>query len=67
MFRIEEDIEYDIEYPVINYPTKVKSMSFDKNAIIQGKLVGIKGQYLIFDEGNVINIRNYSGYQVEIN
>lgn len=66
-FRIEEDIEYDIEYPVIDYPTKVKSMSFDKDAIIQGKLVGIKGQYLIFDEGRVINIRNYGGYQVEIN
>lgn len=54
----------DIQYPVLNYPSKVSSLSFDKTPSISGKLQGIKGQYLILDTG-VINIRRYTGYQVE--
>lgn len=52
-----------ISYPVLEYPTKVKSMNFDKQAEVEGQLLGIKGQYLIFDTG-VINIRKFGGYQV---
>lgn len=52
-----------IAYPVLEYPTKVKSMNFDKQAKVEGQLLGIKGQYLIFDTG-VINIRKFGGYQV---
>jgi len=54
-----------IEFPVLEYPTKVKSFNFDKTPVVEGQLQGIKGQYLIFDTG-VINIRKFSGYQVEI-
>lgn len=50
-------------YPVLAYPKKVKSMNFDKQACVEGQLLGIKGQYLIFDTG-VINIRKFGGYQV---
>lgn len=53
-----------IEYPVLEYPTKVSSLNLDKNPVIEGRLRGIKGQYLIFDSG-VINMRKYSGYEVE--
>ena len=52
-----------ISYPVLEYPTKVKSMNFDKQSKVEGQLLGIKGQYLIFDTG-VINIRKFGGYQV---
>lgn len=55
----------EIEYPVLEYPTKVSSMSFDKKAVIEGTLMGIKGQYLIFEDG-VINIRRHSGYVIEV-
>ena len=55
----------EIEYPVLKYPEKVTSLNFDKTPFISGTLQGIKGQYLIFDIG-VINIRKFSGYQVEI-
>lgn len=55
----------DIAYPVLRYPAKVKSFNFDKQAEAGGILEGIKGQYLIFDTG-VINIRKFSGYQVEL-
>ena len=55
----------DIQYPVLNYPTKVVSFDFDKQSLIAGKLLGIKGQYLIFDTG-VINIRKFGGYKIKI-
>lgn len=61
-----EDAEVvNIQYPVEIYPSKVKSMNFDKTAEVSGILNGIKGQYLIFDSG-VINIRKFSGYEVEL-
>lgn len=54
-----------IDYPVDQYPTKVKSFNLDKTPVVEGQLMGIKGQYLILDSG-VINIRKYTGYDVEL-
>ena len=56
---------YDFNYPVIEYPVKVTSFNLDKNPQVSGKLMGVKGQYLIFD-GGVINMRKYTSYQLEI-
>ena len=61
-----DNIITQIEYPVIEYPQKLKSLSFDKQPLISGILKGIKGQYFIFDEGNVLNIRKHNGYRLEI-
>lgn len=66
-YWIENDEVISLNYPVSAYPEKVSSMSFDKTAHIQGKLTGIRGQYLILDNINVINIRRHTGYEVEIN
>lgn len=54
-----------INYPVLEYPAKVKSFNLDKTPRVGGTLLGIKGQYLIFDTG-VINIRKYGGYQLSL-
>lgn len=54
-----------IDYPVLEYPTKVTSQSFDKQTLIEGTLLGIKGQYLLLDTG-VINIRKHTAYQVRV-
>ena len=62
---LENEDVIDIEYPVLTYPEKVSSMSFDKQEVVGGKLQGIKGQYLIFDVG-VINIRSHTGYKVHL-
>ena len=62
---LEDEEPVDIEYPVLEYPTKIKSFNFDKTPEISGTLMGIKGQYLIFDNG-VINIRKFGGYQVQM-
>jgi len=55
----------DITYPVLEHPTKVKSLNLDKTPVVDGKLQGIKGQYLILDTG-VINIRKFTGYEVTV-
>ena len=60
----EEDI-LNIQYPVNEYPTKVKSLSFDKTPTIQGRLMGIKGQYLLFENGQVLNMRKHQAYVLE--
>lgn len=51
----------EISYPVLSVPEKISSLSFDKTPIIEQKLLGIKGQYLIFESG-VINMRKHQGY-----
>jgi len=55
----------DINYPVSQYLTKISSFNFDKTPVISGILLGIKGQYLIFEQG-VINMRKFASYQVSI-
>jgi hypothetical protein len=55
----------EITYPVTATPAKITALSFEKQPEITGPLLGIKGQYLLFAEG-VINMRRYSGYQIEL-
>ncbi len=55
----------DIAYPIEAYPAKINSFNLDKAPIAEGTLLGIKGQYLMFDTG-VINIRKYTSYQLAI-
>ena len=50
------------EYPMLKYPEKIKSINMDKNKDFEGILTGIKGQYLIFDNEYVLNVRKYTGY-----
>lgn len=59
------EAETTIRFPVEQYPEKVKSFNLDKLPIAEGTLLGIKGQYLIFDTG-VINMRKYGGYQLRL-
>ena len=61
-----DDTVCSIEYPVADYPEKVKSVGFDKFPEIEGRLAGIKGQYLIFDDNRVLNIRKHNGYRVTV-
>ena len=52
----------EIAYPVIEYPKKINSLKLDRTPIIEGELMGIKGQYLIFDNQRVFNIRSHEGF-----
>ena len=59
----EQEIQ-SLQYPVLQYPSKVSSLNFDKTPEVQGVLQGIKGQYLILDSG-VINLRKFTSYHIE--
>jgi hypothetical protein len=58
--------EINLNFPVIKYPEKVKSLNLDKTPVYEGVLKGIKGQYLIFEDSTVFNIRGSEGYVVNI-
>jgi len=62
---LNDETQIEIQYPVEQYPDKVKSLNFDKQPKIEGALLGIKGQYLILDSG-VLNIRKFSGYNISV-
>ena len=64
-YRPAESTVYSFKYPVLEFPTKVKSLKFDKMPFMSMTLVGIKGQYLIFEDGQVINLRSHGGYHLE--
>ncbi|MED5318090.1 MAG: DUF2797 domain-containing protein [Bacteroidota bacterium] len=45
---------------------KVTSHKLDKHPRLEGKLVGIKGQYWMFEHGHVWNVRSHAGYRVSL-
>ncbi|WP_420827708.1 DUF2797 domain-containing protein [Halomonas binhaiensis] len=63
--RVLDEPAQRFTYPVLEYPTKVVSHNLDKTPEIEGVLMGIKGQYLMLDSG-VINLRKYTGYEIEL-
>ena len=63
----EDDTILELEFPVTTFPTKIKSISLEKEALIEGELSGIKVQYLLFNDQRVINLRKYTGYIIEFN
>ncbi|GEL09853.1 Protein of unknown function [Flavobacterium glycines] len=65
-FILDKNDLYQMDYPVLQYPSKVKSLSLDKTPKFEGKLTGIKGQYLLFEDGTVFNVRGSEGYVVSI-
>lgn len=55
-----------IIYPQLETPKTISSVTFDKESIVSGVLTGIKGQYLIFNNKQVINIRRHAGYYITL-
>ena len=65
-YYIDNNKETHLEFPVNKYPEKPKSLNIKKDLKYTGKLVGIKGQYLIFDDDTVFNIRSNEGLVVKM-
>ncbi|MBT3785252.1 DUF2797 domain-containing protein [bacterium] len=64
-FKVLSDAEIqEIHYPVEKFPDKVKSYDLKKLGSVEDRLMGIKGQYLVF-EGGVLNLRKYQGYRIK--
>ncbi len=65
-YWIEDNELVEINYPVIQYPEKVISLNLNKISEFEKELKGVKGQYLIFYDGSVFNVRNHSGFVVKL-
>ncbi len=65
-FILPATAETHICFPVQEYPKKVSSINLAKAKTHTGKLVGIKGQYFIFDHGKVMNVRSHEGFVIDL-
>lgn len=65
-YYIENNRETLIHFPVEQYPNKPKSLNLNKTVHYKGKLVGVKGQYLIFEDNTVFNVRANEGLVVDL-
>lgn len=65
-YYLPHNKETHIYFPVLKYPEKPKSLNLNNMSQYKGRLVGIKGQYLIFEDQFVFNIRSNEGLLVEI-
>jgi hypothetical protein len=65
-FIFDDDKITTLQYPVLRYPVKIRSIKLDKEPEIQSVLTGIKGQYLLFENGAVMNVRSHAGYRVTL-
>ena len=63
-YYIASTKETEIHYPVLQYPDKVRSLNLEKTPEYSGTLKGIKGQYLIFEDNTVFNVRGSEGYYI---
>jgi hypothetical protein len=65
-YFIENNSETHLHFPVGQYPEKPKSLNLNKAIEFEGKLVGVKGQYLIFEDNTVFNVRANEGLVIEL-
>jgi hypothetical protein len=65
-FVSENDTITELIYPVLNYPKSVQVLSLEKTPLIKEVLIGIKGQYLLFENDLALNVRRYTGYEVVV-
>ncbi|GGG18995.1 hypothetical protein GCM10011344_19480 [Dokdonia pacifica] len=65
-YFIADNDETHIHFPVSKYPEKLKTLNLDKTPAYDGVLKGVKGQYLIFEDDTVFNVRSWEGYVVRI-
>lgn len=58
--------EIHIHFPVEKYPTQIKTLNLLNTPTYEGTLTGIKGQYLIFEDDTVFNVRSNEGLVVRL-
>ncbi len=63
-FISESDDVIQFEYPLVEWPKAIQTVSLDRVPSIEGTLVAVKGQYLVWDTGVALNIRSHAGYEV---
>lgn len=65
-YFLSEEKPLHLKYPIQRYPEKVSSLNLQKQSAYTGRLFGIRGQYLLFEDGTVFNVRSASGLVVQV-
>lgn len=60
-----EESTVTFTYPVLEYPLVPKALDPARFPLVQGRLLGMKGQYLLLDWG-VLNVRKFAGWEVSL-
>ncbi len=64
-YLVDEEITH-IHFPGEVVLPQVKSIKLEKVEQVEATLMGIRGQYLVWADGRVMNVRNHSGYHLEL-
>ncbi|MEZ5560395.1 MAG: DUF2797 domain-containing protein [Pseudomonadales bacterium] len=62
---LEQSIAHTLRYPLLRYGTAFARWRLERQTRVEGTLLGIKGQFLLFDRG-VLNIRQHRAYRVRV-
>jgi len=62
---LDDAAEERFQYPVKSYARTLERLRLQDDGLIHAGLLGIKGQYLIFDTG-VFNVRQHTSYHVAL-
>ena len=65
-YFLDQSKETPLDFPVLEYPKKVTSIGLKKTPNFKGTLTGIKGQYLLFKDQQVFNVRSHEGFVVTL-
>ena len=65
-FILDNETIETFAYPHTSFPEKVKSLDLLKVNQLEGRLIAIKGQYLLFDNNTVFNIRKHTGFKINL-
>ncbi|NQY04873.1 MAG: DUF2797 domain-containing protein [Flavobacteriaceae bacterium] len=65
-FFLAHESVLELNFPIEKPPVKLNSLNLGKTPEYTGTLKGIKGQYLIFEDDTVFNVRNNEGLVVKI-
>lgn len=60
---LTDETPVTLRFPVLAYPRHLVRLDLDRHPVVAGRLIGIKGQYLLFEHG-VLNVSRHRGYHV---
>lgn len=62
---LEDQPVETLRFPVLRYPRRPVQLELQREPRLRGVLLGIKGQYLLFDHG-VLNVRRHNGFHIRL-
>ncbi len=66
VYALADDPVVLMRFPMRATPAKVRSVDLGRQPEARGRLIGIRGQYLLFEGGAVLNVRRHTGFDVTL-